>query len=318
MYINKRQLCIGYSFLVLLFLSGCTSIESYQQPISRFQKASEVVIASTEIYIREANKIERDSYLDQQANEKKSIKLSEIQRNYILTPDQWNLRLRALGLLSHYGHLLIALANHEAPDQLRNEIDGLGAAFKSLVNDTQSDNQLKNAIGPLSGLFGELANVSLEKKSIKALDKVITEGEPSVKKLITMMHDETSALHERRKSTSSKRRFQAQNDYQRTLRFYNLEKNKHSPDPWKLAELSELLNKRKEYLKKVLDFYDKQLFSDDFPQVFNSMSNAHSKLVLFAKSAKQPKDLSSFTIAVEDFVGRSEKLAQNVNSLNSK
>ena len=315
----KTVLTIKLALLLssLLYLSGCVSTASWHKPMEKFQKATDVVSASAGSYIQTANKLERDAYIDEKANAKESIHLDTLAKTYVLTSDQWSLRLQALTILSKYSRLLSALAHHEAPTQTRENIKSLGQSLKSLTDKSKNETKFSSAIGPIAAIFGDLAETSLNSKTQKILDKVVSDGTPAVQQLISVLQEEMIAFQQRRKSAFSARQRHAQSAYQRTLKLYHNEKAKKQPDHWKMEMLNQSLKIKKEDVKTALNAYDTNVLDIDFSQVFIAMENAHNKLAQYAKSSKKSNDLASLSTAVDLFSNRAARIGEAILELKS-
>src|SRR5262245_11476167 len=96
-----RALLILVTFVQL----GCGRA-GFVEPVTSFQEASSVVIASTRVYLTELNKVEREHYLNEQASKKLQIKLTELEAVQVFTREGLKARLDALDQLARYGGLL--------------------------------------------------------------------------------------------------------------------------------------------------------------------------------------------------------------------
>lgn len=93
---NRPSRTMGCALItgILILLTACGTT-GYRSPISKFQDASSVVIASTRIYLTELNKVERDKYINEQVSRKAQIQLIQIEAVQVFSRDGLKARLDA-------------------------------------------------------------------------------------------------------------------------------------------------------------------------------------------------------------------------------
>lgn len=294
------------SLCLVLGLSAC-STTAYKAPINQFNEASTVVVETSRAYINDVNKVERDKYVQDQIINRKQITLIDIQTKQLLTPDEIELRLKALSQLTQYSNLLVKIANSDAPESITQNAESLGKAIEKLNADVSKklgrpeNANFKAAVGPVTTLIGEVARFAAERKIQQALDKAVREGEKPVKKLLEVLSTETSAAYERKRSYLSRMRTIA-------VDAYNTELGKGSNTN------TDTLNKYADQIKAQLDKWD--TFAAANPQEgIASMSEAHSSLVSYVNSHKTPKDLADFIAEMERFLERAKIVGKAVKEL---
>lgn len=289
-----------------LVLSGC-STAGYRAPVAQFNEAAAIVVDASRVYITQVNKVERDSYIDEQVAAGQPIALKEIQARTLLTPEEIALRLNALDELTRYGDLLLKLANSDAPDSIAARAEGLGKAVEQLSTDVYvrmgrpENAAFKSAVGPVTTIVSQVAQLAAERKVKEALDTAVKAGEKPVKHLLDVLSEETLAAYERRRNHLSRSRTWA-------VDAYNEETRKGD------RANRDALTKYAAQIKSQLDEWD--AFAAANPQDgLLAFAEAHKALVIYASSAKMPKDLNEFISEMERFLYRAKRVEQAIRRL---
>lgn len=292
------------ALILLVLLNGCSSTAGYKKSISDFQNASSVVTDSARIYVTKLNKTQRDAYVDRQVSEAKQIKLSEVEKLQVFSPEAIETRLGALNELSKYGELLGHLANSDAPEKITSNAgdlaDSLEKLEKNIKNlDANGNTNFKGAFGPAALLIGEVARFAVEKKIQAALDKAILGGEEPLKNLIRVIRDDLVIAYQLKRTAVSDSRSIYVDGYER--------ERLKGRDVVRLRE-------RGEEIKSVLNVWE--AFPTSNPsEGLDAMATAHSALVDYARSKKKNEDLAAFAAQMETFVARAKRVGNAVQQL---
>lgn len=284
---------------------GCGP-SGFREPITKFQTASAVVIASTRLYVTELNQVERDHYVNSKLGERAQIRLDELEAVQVFSHDGLKARLDALAQLASYGDLLSKLANSDAPERARAEAKNLGDAIKNLSTTVASlsgsdDANFKSAVGPVSAIIGEVLNFVLERKINAALTKAVNEGEAPINNLIGVIRNDIAIAYERKRTSLSGMRVILVDEY-------NVEMQKGA------AADSEKL---RTFAGRIREHENRwEVFASANPQEgLDAMAKAHSALVVYAKSGQKKIDFASLVSAMEDFAARAKIIGQAVQEL---
>ena len=301
-YITSMQLLL---IIALTISAGCGKA-GFRDPITKFQDASSVVIASTRLYVSELNKVERDHYLMQQAAARRQIKLDEIEAVQLFTRDGLKARLDALDQLAKYGSLLSRLAGSDAPERVTAEVTGLGEALRSFSDTTSkladADNKsFKAAVGPVAGLIGQVLSLVTEAKIRQALQTAIDKGEEPVNRLIEVIASDIEIAYQRKRSALSAIRVALVDQYNREM----------------TKGTAADRDKLREYTDEIRAHEDRwEVFANASPaQGLDAMRRAHTALVRYARSAGKVDDLAGLVEAMETFSARARRLGQAVQAL---
>jgi hypothetical protein len=290
--------------LVTAAQAGCGRA-GFVEPVTSFQEASSVVIASTRLYLTELNKVEREHYLTDQANKRLQIKLPELEAVEVFSREGLKARLDALDHLARYGSLLSRLAKSDAPERVKAETEALGASLKGLtetVSTLQGDDNkaFKSAVGPAATLIGQVLSLIVEQKLREALRTAVERGEEPVNQLVTAIGDDVVVAYERKRNSLSNLRVVFVDQY-------NLEQQKPAPDLGRLRALADQIRTHEDRW---------EVFASANPASgLDAMRNAHTALVVYARSAGRVNDLANLVQAMETFAARAKRLGRAVVAL---
>jgi hypothetical protein len=283
-------------FALVPFLSGCPNPASYQEPITRFQQASTIVIEGARSEYGLANSAERNAEIDRLVAAKSRIDLSKLNDPAIrlLGPDDLNARLVTLDTLAKHGQLLLILASSA------NSIDDAIVGLSSSLGKTPSD-KFKSSVEGFATIAGEAAKLALDAKISEALDKAIAASDKSVTEILTLIKDDLGYLYERRRSNLSAARKYA-------VDAYNLELDKQVINV-------DTLKKSASEIKKTEDAWDTLPLLLGAGPGLDAMAEVHQKLVQYAKSSKSPQDLAELVEATDAFVTRAKIIADAIKTI---
>jgi hypothetical protein len=300
---SKKRL-LGIALAVTL-LTGCKSA-GYRDPISKFQSASSVIIASTRLYVTELNKVERDHYIAGKLNERVQIRLDELEEVQVFSQESLRARLETLDQMVSYGNLLLKLANSEPLERVRAEAQNLGEAIKKnsgMVSGLMriEDAAFKAAVAPATTIIKEVLDLIAQQKIKHALDKAIKDGEASINKLLAVIGSDITIAYERKRNSLSDMRADLVDEYN----------NEMSKGPDADAERLRL------YTERIRAHEDRwETFASANPgDGLDAMAKAHTALVSYAKSGHKAKDLESLVEAMEAFAVRAVNISQAVHAL---
>lgn len=292
-------------FALVPFLSGCPNPASYQEPITRFQQASTIVIEGARSEYGLANSAERNAEIDRLVAAKSRIDLSKLNDPAIrlLGPDDLNARLVTLDTLAKHGQLLLILASSDAPTRAKdaaNSLDDAIVGLSSSLGKTPSD-KFKSSVEGFATIAGEAAKLALDAKISEALDKAIAASDKSVTEILTLIKDDLGYLYERRRSNLSAARKYA-------VDAYNLELDKQVINV-------DTLKKSASEIKKTEDAWDTLPLLLGAGPGLDAMAEVHQKLVQYAKSSKSPQDLAELVEATDAFVTRAKIIADAIKTI---
>ncbi len=291
--------------LSVLLLIGCAGPAAYREPITRFQQASTVVIEGARVEYGAANKLERDAVIDRFVAERKELNLRILndQEMRIFGGDDLAARMVALDALNKHGQLLLALASSDAPLRARDAANALDDALMDLsrsLGNVPAD-EFRNRAEGFAAIAAEMTRLALEVKISQALDKAIALSENQVAPLIRLIRNDMNVLYERRRSILSAARVAATDAY-------NEEVRKPAADP-------ERLKKAASEIKKTEDAWDRLPLLLGAGAGLDAMAQTHQQLVAYARSPKNPQDLSELIEATDAFVTRTRIIADAVRMI---
>lgn len=291
--------------LFALLVVACAEPAGYREPITRFQQASTVVIETARIEYGQANTRERDAEIEKVASRKEQIDLDTLNNKdlRIMGGDDVAARMDALEALAKHGELLLVLASSDAPTRARGTANSLDDAVVNLSTSLGrvSSDDFKNTAAGLATIGAEVSRLAMEDKIDQALAKAITLSENDVKYLLRLLRRDMTALHERQRSMLSAARVSA-------IDAYNEEVRKARPDPAKLKKATT-------EIKKAEDAWNKLPLLLGARPGLDAMAQAHQKLVDYAKSQKNPQDMSDLVEATDAFVSRAKTIFESLDAI---
>lgn len=306
---SLRMAVLILAILIAPLLSSYKTTADYGKAITLFQKASSSVIASARTYMVELNKTERDHYISQQFQERKPIRLYEIEKVEVFTKEGLEARLRALDQLEKYGNLLLSLANNQAPQNIETEAKNLGDAvtnlnekIKTLSGKKEENSKFGKDFGPAAEIFGQVASLIIRGKILKELKETINKGEKPINVLIAAIRSDITIAYELKRNALSIMRVDLTDEFNKELKL-----EKDNPEPEKLLAWKERI---------IANEDSWEAFTSANPaEGLNAMIKAHSALVTYANSSQKLTDFASLVTEMELFANRAESLDQAVQAL---
>jgi hypothetical protein len=299
------------AFLYLLGLSGilgCAKPSAYKTPVATFRDSSILVIQTTQIYLTQLNKVERDNYIYQHASALQQIKLDEIQKQQIFSTDGINARLAALDQLSQYTSLLYQLSTSDAPDNLTTEAANLQTAVTNLETQINGltggdDSRFKSAAAGAFPILGEILSQIAQHKLDAALKDAITKGAEPVNTLISAIESDATIAYERKRTAESAARVIAIDQYNREF--------EGGKDPGKLKAYADAISAEEDRW---------EAFGTAQPTAgLESMKAANTALVTFARTPRPNiHDIGSLADAMNSFASTALRLSTAVQALLNK
>lgn len=298
----RRRIVVTGLGLSVLLAGACGA--AYRRPITRFNDASAVVIATSRVYFSELNRVERDALIEKLSAEQKAIDLTMLRKAQPFSEKQIQERLDALDALAQYGDLLAKLESSDAPTQIHTEFKGLADALKSLektVSGDESNAKFKAAVGPVASLIATIASIGIRAKIDQQLKTAIVDGDKHVQALLAVMEDDLSDAFQNRRLALSQLRLFATDAY-------NDERQKgKSANP-------EVLSRLASRIKTVEDQWENFQSTSPIPSL-RAMGKAHKALVAYAVGPKNPTTFAAVLTDVEAFLNEARRIGEAVQAL---
>ena len=279
-------------------LGGCTTVNIYQDPVSKFQTSVNAANDAVKTYLLGVNDViaKGNIYDKVRMTNNPDWDLSDLQGG--IPANEIQLRLQALGTISAYANALGAIAQSKDVANLAQAAKSLGDSVNNL-NTTiagilpNKDPLASKLGGPITSLVTFFGTIGIEHQQKEALQKGIIDGSTNVDAIIENLKVDLpkfSALIDASENAV----------WQGKLKIYNELRKSASP-----KDLDILIN------QFVADYDAVQtLRQAQVMPLLNAMENAHKALVVFAKSSKNPKDLS-------DLAGQINTFSANVELFNA-
>ena len=284
--------------------------EDYQKPVAQFQTASSVVIAATRTMLAHVNSVEQDNLIDQAIFGHKTIDIPQIRSYKLISPEEIDVRVKALDALQAYASTLASLAEGKNVSAISDQTRGLGQALGALSKQAANlpvsqasflkNADLGNALKVVATGVGLVAEMVAQHKAQAQLEKAIEGNQKPIGELIGLLAEELDGAYQRQKATLS-----AEQIY--ISKAYEQERSESHPDPNALLLLGDRM---KSYLREreVLEA------ADPAPSL-RSMQAAHNALVACAKSKHDPKSLRDLQNAAQGFVNEVQPFGQGIEAL---
>lgn len=302
-----RRSLVGAFLLAMILTAGCKEPSEFRDPVLKFQEASSIVIASTQRYLTELNKVERDKYIQTQASNLDTIKLEKIEDVQVFSADDIKARLDALSQLSSYGELLVKIASDDDAREhisaqatsLKNSLEGLTGTLGYL--DAQEQNaDFKDAAIGFTTIFEEILQAVVEQKLKHALKMAVVRGEKPINNLLSVIERDIEGAYQRRLSYLSALRVIRVDAYNNYIAGPN-------PDRRKAQQLANMIREHEDRW---------EILASAHPQRgLKAMRTAHSALVKYAKYGAKPTSLIELIEAMDVFATRAYLLGLAVRNL---
>jgi hypothetical protein len=303
-----RILKIGLSVVALIvWLTACRGPSAYKAPVSRFRDASAAVVESTKVYLAELNKVERDNYIFNQANNDRQIRLNEVERAQVFSKDGIAARLDALDELAGYSDLLYKLANSDMPEKIKGQASDLKSALTNLSSNVsklsgEDDKQFQGAVSKAIPILSDVLEAYVNQRLENALKKAIQAGDAPVNELITAIENDSEIAYQRRRTQQSSLRVSLIDQYNREF-----EKGPRG-DRTKLRAYAEQISMEEDRW---------EAFVTSRPSTgLEAMKRANTALVEFAKKPKpQIRDFADLVDTMEWFAATATRVAHAIQAL---
>jgi hypothetical protein len=309
-YGNTHNICAMILVSVVTLLVASCGPEDYQEPVKKFQDASQVVINATREFLNHENTVEENALIDQQVFEQKPIDPASITQVDVISPEEIKLRTGALDALAKYTGNLAQLAQGKIASDVGQDTKTLSDSLKKLSEDAKALPGAKGTVfdnKKFSGLasaaasaIGAVAQLIIEKKARHELEQAIVSNDAAVKELIQLISDDATLAFERQKTTLSANGVQLYNTYKSEL----LKKDK---DPVLLLFLADRI--------KSFRSQEAVLPAANPAPAISAMEKAHSALVSYVQSNKNPHSLADLVKSVEDFLSAAQPLGNAIQAL---
>lgn len=297
--------------IILVFpcmIIGCVSPASYTKPITKFQEASTNVIESARTEYVSSNKTQMESFLINRVSDKDKITIDDLNSSnvYLFNSDQLVARMRALDALSKHAENLLALCSSDSPEKAKSSAKDLDESIISLSESLNNipNSKFKEEASQLANAAGEVIKLVNENKINKALDRSIISSEDEVQNIIKILKDEMNVIYQRKKSIIHNYRVNSTTSY-------NTQITSGKIDP-------EKINKSIDNIKKYELEWSGLSLTLSVQSNLDTMSQAYKELVDYAKSPKNPQDISSLNEAIDAYLSRSKLIKDNLYYLKDR
>jgi hypothetical protein len=285
---------------------GCGPTD-YQKPIQQFSDASAVVAASATSYLNNENTIEQEALITRLAFESKVIKLTDVDKDVIVSPAEIQFRSQAISILSNYTANLAALASGSASTSIGKSTTDLSASLKKIGTDSGALSNHKVDNAAFSGVasaaataIGAVAQLIVDHKARRDIESSVESNEKPIEDLIDLIGQELTLSYERQKTALGAQQIYLTQAYAAEL---------SSPVPNTERRLA-LASKINSYRRQA-----QLLRSADPSPAVNKMKGSFVALVSYARSDKNPKTIAALWQAVQEFTAAAQPLGQAIQSL---
>jgi hypothetical protein len=308
---SPSRLVITLCASCLLLLTACVSDDDYNKAVTQFTQASSTLTQAFGTLISNANLVEENSYIDQQAFAAQPLDPDKIQARDLLTPDEAALRTSIIKTLTDYTTALGSLAAGKPSAQI--EADAKKASTSAGTLSTDATKALAGApeakklklSGPISSAVsaaGEVLNLIEKHRAMNEIRASLKKNDPAITELYTLLGKEATELYQRQQSTLG-----ATGDM--LFHDYKLASQKSPPNS---AELLQLTDRIKQYRKD-----SAAIASSDPTKAIDAFQKAHQALVDAIVEPKQDKKQSVSTViaSLKQFATEVQPLAGSLGSL---
>jgi hypothetical protein len=295
---------------LLTLLSGCFSDEDYSKAISQFTQSANTLTQAFQTLVQNANVVEENHYIDDQAFAGKALNPAEIRGQDILTPDELNLRTAAIKALADYTTALGTLAAGKSAAQVETDAKTASSSLKSLTQDATKalakptpKSRTPDYSGPISSAAsaaGEIISLIEEHRGLAEVRNSLQKNDQQLTALFALLSSEASELYSRQES--------ALGDTGDILfRDYNTASIKSPANP---VELLQLTDRIKDYEKASAAKVDPTKAIDGFKNVHDTLVKA-----ILAPKTNKKENLGDVISSVKQFASEVQPLAQDIQAL---
>lgn len=303
-----------YLLVLGLWLTSFSCQQTYKAPIEQLQKSTAEATKAISTYYSALNQYERDLYfLTLLLNPSQRVEEVDVQgkETPLMTdafdPAAVQARITLVGQLALYADQLSALANNDAPKQVRTNLATLGsnlgsvqATFADLARN-RADEQADAYLSPIGTLMGIVGEALLAKQRGKAVQQAIFQGEAPINQLLDFLTKDLDRYVFLAQQTGDDQKLT-----QLMVAYNNLANRKAIPH--------EELKKRLDEIQRAAE--QLRLSRTNHPSdVLRSLKKAHAALVGVAKQTLTFEQFQTTIVAYETQVDSFVKAAQRINEL---
>lgn len=287
--------------LALVLTTACAPATLFRDPVAKFQAGVNTTAGVIQPYFVELNRVEIEYQLHNALREKQEWGTQHLALPF--RPEAIRARLEALEIVSAYAKLLGDMANSRAPEELEQAAARLETNAKKLSKPLHGllvGTDVPDFSGPLGAVVKLVGQVAIERRRQTALTQAILTGDEPIRRIIDLLREDLAGALALRETAL------AQHQTVR-LDIYNKARSGASPAEL-LAMMEEIsrLNGRLQTLRTI-----------QVDSLLREMRAAHEALVTFAKSDKNPKDLSDLAGRVDVFADQAALVASVISAMRS-
>jgi hypothetical protein len=298
---SKFRARLGRAFCCALLIASAglflaCGTDDLQKPIQQFQDGSNVVISAAHAMLNQVNVVEQNAAIDRAAFEAGPIDLEKVRGLELVSPQEIEVRTKALAQLNGYISSLASLASGKGTTAVSTQTDNLSKALGTLAKNATAlpvskasfikNAQFGGALQLAATAFGTVARLLSEHKARAEIVKSVADTQGPIDSLIDTLNAELSDAYKRQQAT-----LDVQQVFLTTL--YKREIAKPSPDGNKLMVLGERI---KNYLQQ-----ESTLKAADPAPSISSMRSAHDALVKYVQTSHNPQSFKDLLNAVQAF-----------------
>jgi phage-related protein len=296
----------------LTLLSGCVSDGDYSKAISQFTQSANTLTQAFQTLVQNANVVEENHYIDDQAFAGKALNPAEIQGQDILTRDELNLRTAAIKALADYTTALGTLAAGKSAAQVETDAKTASSSLKSLTQDATKalakptpKSRTPDYSGPISSAVsaaGEIISLIEKHRGLAEVRESVQKNDSQLTALFALLSSEASELYSRQESAIG-------DTGDILFRDYNTASTR---SPSNSVELLQLTDRIKDYERA-----SAAIVTTDPTKAIDGFKNAHDALVkaILAPKTSKKETLSDVISSVKQFASEVQPLAQDIQAL---
>lgn len=305
-----RRMATGRPFFLAwslaLLLAGCATPAQYQEPLAHFVEGAQTTRKAVRPLFADYEKHRRDVRVEQAVLAKQP--LAPILAKPELPPEAVQVRLDILDAIVAYGERLAAVAGSDIDTRfekqtgaLAKSVAGLGVSIKEAGGKSKASDLEKYA-EPVGKLVASLGKLYLEGKRSEILAVAVREGDPAVRRLLDLLEEDLEGMH-------GQRALRLKQHYADLSAAYNK----------RIAEGGDLfpdvkLSERRKEAAKIRQAYEAwEAFVVANPvEAIRGLRRAHTALVEFAKSDRNPQNAAQLAASMRAFAGHAKEFADAV------
>jgi hypothetical protein len=299
------------TFVATLTLTGCITDDEYSKAVTQFQQSASTLQQAYQTLVTNANLIEANNYIDEQAFEAKPINPADMAKTAVMTQDEIKLRASAIKALTDYTTALASLASGKPSTTVEANAKTASTSLKTLTTDAttaaaapSSTSTTPNFASPISAAvaaIGEVITLIEKHKGEEEVKASLTKNEPAIKELYRMIAVESSGLYAREKTTVGGTGVRLFADYGKDIQAH--------ADPAQILQLSDRI---KQYEKD-----SAALAGTDPAPAIAGFQKAHDALVkaILAPKDQKKESIADLIAAVKSFAGDVTPLATDLQGL---